>query len=234
MGESLKDQAYRLVKTKIISCEYPPGMVVNEDRLQNDLNITRTPLRDAICRLEQEGFISVRPKKGMVITDITAGDLNQLLEAIIILETSAIKNYATWMDKTSLRELYKYMSSFWDYESCSESIESNMSKVMESTGRLHQLIVDNIRNVHLKKLLSSLQEQRDRVYNMLGWNTVIDYLIQYFSAPNDTIDVVRALIENRYNDAVTYLNLTMQSEKNCILMAWIAMQAENNEGHDAV
>ncbi len=230
MGQSLKDQAYHLLKAKIISCEYPPGMLVNEDKLQTDLNITRTPLRDAICRLEQEDFICVRPKKGMVIADITAGDLNQLLEAIIILETSAIKNYATWMDKSSLRELHKYMSSFWDYESCSEPIESNMGKVMESAGRLHQLIIDNIRNAHLKRLLCSLLDQRERVYNMLGWDTVISYLIQYFSAPNDTIDVVQALIENRYNDAVTYMNLTMQSEKNCVLMAWIAMQTETNGG----
>jgi DNA-binding GntR family transcriptional regulator len=50
---SLKLFAYNTIKQKIISCEYPPNSLLNEEILKNDLHVSRTPIRDALGRLEQ-------------------------------------------------------------------------------------------------------------------------------------------------------------------------------------
>ena len=64
---SLKLQAYQYLKTKILNCEYRPNEFLNEQKLCAEMgNISRTPMRDALGRLEQEGLITILPKKGLM------------------------------------------------------------------------------------------------------------------------------------------------------------------------
>ena len=69
---SLKLQAYQYLKTKILNCEYRPNEFLNEQKLCAEMgNISRTPMRDALGRLEQEGLITILPKKGLMVSGIT-------------------------------------------------------------------------------------------------------------------------------------------------------------------
>ena len=60
---NLKTQAYITIKQKIATCEYAPGTFLSEELLVEELKISRTPIRDALGRLEQEGLLEIRPKK---------------------------------------------------------------------------------------------------------------------------------------------------------------------------
>lgn len=62
---NLKTLAYKTIKQKIVTCEYAPGLYLNEEILTEELKISRTPIRDALSRLEQEGLIEIKPKKGL-------------------------------------------------------------------------------------------------------------------------------------------------------------------------
>ena len=69
---SLKLQAYQYLKTRILNCEYRPNEFLNEQKLCAEMgNISRTPMRDALGRLEQEGLITILPKKGLMVSGIT-------------------------------------------------------------------------------------------------------------------------------------------------------------------
>ena len=64
---SLKLQAYQYLKTKILNCEYRPNEFLNEQKLCAEMgNISRTPMRDALGRLEQEGLITILDRKSVV------------------------------------------------------------------------------------------------------------------------------------------------------------------------
>ena len=77
---SLKLQAYQYLKTKILNCEYRPNEFLNEQKLCAEMgNISRTPLRDALGRLEQEGLITILPKKGLMVSGITEEDVPQVM-----------------------------------------------------------------------------------------------------------------------------------------------------------
>lgn len=54
--ETLKQHAYNIIKDKIINCEYAPSALLNEEMLKEDVQASRTPIRDALGRLEQEGL----------------------------------------------------------------------------------------------------------------------------------------------------------------------------------
>ena len=60
---NLKTLAYNSIKQKIITCEYAPGTYLSEELITDQLKISRTPVRDALSRLEQEGLLEIRPKK---------------------------------------------------------------------------------------------------------------------------------------------------------------------------
>ena len=56
-----------MIKEKIINCEFAPGAVYNEEYLCEEVNTSRTPVRDALGRLEQEGLIKIMPKRGILL-----------------------------------------------------------------------------------------------------------------------------------------------------------------------
>ena len=66
--------------------ELPPGTVVREDDLQERLGIGRTPIREALQRLEREQLVSIIPRRGVMVTPIDVGDLALLFESRSILE----------------------------------------------------------------------------------------------------------------------------------------------------
>src|SRR4051794_1573230 len=76
----LKDQAYLRLKDAIVSLQIPPGTPLVEARLAEQLGISKTPIRHALIRLEQEGFVHTVPFKGTFVHYVTADDMRELFE----------------------------------------------------------------------------------------------------------------------------------------------------------
>ena len=85
MKETLKDRAYRELCEKIINLEYPPNTLLSEEQICQDLNITRTPVREAIINLQQDKLITVLPKKGLLITPITLETVDNFFEIRLLI-----------------------------------------------------------------------------------------------------------------------------------------------------
>ena len=78
--KSLKQQAYDEIKRKIVTCEYAPNTLLNEELLREELHVSRTPIRDALSRLEQKGLITILPKKGIMVSSLSINDINMVFE----------------------------------------------------------------------------------------------------------------------------------------------------------
>lgn len=76
--ETLKQHAYNIIKDKIINCEYAPSALLNEEMLKEDVQASRTPIRDALGRLEQEGLVTILPKKGIMVAPLTIREIDPL------------------------------------------------------------------------------------------------------------------------------------------------------------
>ncbi|MBY7144479.1 GntR family transcriptional regulator [Virgibacillus sp. NKC19-3] len=83
----LKDIAYQKIKEKILEEEYQPGNFLSERTLINDLNMSKTPIKNALVRLETENFVTVSSKQGIIINDLSVERINDIYNLRIALET---------------------------------------------------------------------------------------------------------------------------------------------------
>jgi DNA-binding GntR family transcriptional regulator len=88
---SLKQQAYEQIKQKIVSLELSPGSVIDEAALQAELELGRTPIREALQRLALEKLVIIIPRRGMFVADIGMMDLQRLFEVRVMLEGMAAR-----------------------------------------------------------------------------------------------------------------------------------------------
>ncbi len=88
---SLRQRAYECIKQKIVSLELSPGSVIDEAALRAELDLGRTPIREALQRLSLEKLVVIVPRRGMFVADIGVMDLQRLFEVRVILEGMAVR-----------------------------------------------------------------------------------------------------------------------------------------------
>src|SRR2546430_12693669 len=88
-ARSQSEEAYLRLLERIVSLEMPPGSVVNEAQLREDLKIGRTPIREALQRLARENLVRSIPHRGTFVTDVNITDLARITEVPIVLEAPA-------------------------------------------------------------------------------------------------------------------------------------------------
>src|SRR5690242_4804455 len=90
-ARSQSEEAYARILERIVSLEMPPGSVVNEARLREELRIGRTPIREALQRLARENLVKPIPHRGTFVTDVNITDLARITEVRVVLEAHAAR-----------------------------------------------------------------------------------------------------------------------------------------------
>jgi DNA-binding GntR family transcriptional regulator len=80
-ARSLAEQAYELLEEKLVTLDLPPGAQVSEGQLIDMTGLGRTPVREAIQRLAQQDMFVVLPRRGLVVTPVSRGNMLHILEA---------------------------------------------------------------------------------------------------------------------------------------------------------
>ncbi|MFT7648582.1 MAG: DNA-binding GntR family transcriptional regulator [Candidatus Poriferisodalaceae bacterium] len=88
---SLRDQAYLRLRELIVHLDFAPGDVLREDDLKERLGLGRTPIREALQRLEREHFVTVIPRRGMFVAGVDVSELSMLFETRAVLEPYAAR-----------------------------------------------------------------------------------------------------------------------------------------------
>ena len=91
---SLVDAAYRTMRAKILDNEWAPGHRALEQELALELGVSRTPVREALIRLAQEGLVEVVPRHGMRVLPVSAADMNEIYQLLGSLEATAAEMVA--------------------------------------------------------------------------------------------------------------------------------------------
>ncbi|MGP4079053.1 GntR family transcriptional regulator [Pseudalkalibacillus sp. R45] len=96
---SIRERAYRYLKDLILEGEFQPGDRLIERELATKLNISRTPIREALFRLESQGFVKTVPRKGVIVTNISEEEVIEVFTILSSLEVLAAKLAAQKMDE---------------------------------------------------------------------------------------------------------------------------------------
>lgn len=89
--ESLADRACRLLREQIFSNELPPGYRGLEEELALRLKMSRTPVHEAVIRLQLEGLVRVEPRRGVLVLPISPRDMREIYEVVTAVETAAVE-----------------------------------------------------------------------------------------------------------------------------------------------
>jgi DNA-binding GntR family transcriptional regulator len=98
----LKQQVYDYLREKMRTGEISPGSEINLDETSRKLGVSRTPLRDALLELEMEGFVTIYPRRGVVVNRLFLRDIRNFYEIIGALESAAL---VSAFDKLGTREV---------------------------------------------------------------------------------------------------------------------------------
>ena len=86
---SLVDEAYSTVKARILNNEMLPGDQMLEQELAAALGMSRTPMREALVRLAEEGLVAVQPRRGVRVLPVSPDDMREIYELLMCLESTA-------------------------------------------------------------------------------------------------------------------------------------------------
>lgn len=161
MKRNLQKTAYDIIRDRIIACEYLPGAMLTEEYLKDSLNISRTPVRGALGRLEQEGLVIIKPKKGILVSPITMDEVNNIYEVRILYETFAIANYGNLIGVEDLYEAYNTLNRL-DIEGMDKSTFFNMDD------EFHRMIMRVVKNKYILRSYDTIYAQNSRLRLITG------------------------------------------------------------------
>ncbi len=167
------EKAYSKIKMQIVTTAMPPGSVISEAQLMDELRLGRTPIREAIKQLQAENLVTVTPRRGMFVADITVTDLTHIFEVRIVLEALAARLAAQRITPDQLSELRRLAE---EYQHTSSN---NKTQLIQLDEAFHTLIAEAANNKFLSKELAHYYNLSLRIW----------YLAINFAQPED-IDVV--------------------------------------------
>ena len=153
----LRDVVFNTLRQAILKGELKPGERLMEIALADKLGVSRTPIREALRKLEQEGLVVMIPRRGAQVADITEKDLNDVLEVRIALENMAIEKACKRMTEEQMRQMRHAEKEF-------ERVlaEGNLVRIAEADVDFHEVIYQAADNARLYQVLSNLREQMYR------------------------------------------------------------------------
>ncbi len=151
----LRDVVFQTLRRAIITGELSPGERLMEISLANQLGVSRTPVREAIRKLELEGLVIMIPRKGAQVAKITENNLRDVIEIRSALEEFAASLACERLDDEGRKELMKKHIEFKNTVEKGGDIVS----IIEKDEQFHDAIVLASKNRRLITIINSLREQ---------------------------------------------------------------------------
>lgn len=150
---ALTEWAYRYIKGAILSLILAPGSQLIINNLTDELNISRTPVREALLRLEKDGLVRIEPRAGFYVTEITRRNLEELYEIRELLESRAIEEAVKNLSDSDLEQIDRNIKDSW------LSIRNeDVDKFLQLEIEFHTFLIDHSWNQQLISIMESLHD----------------------------------------------------------------------------
>ena len=146
------ERAYAEVRRRILDGRFPAGHRLKEIELAREFGLSRTPVRDALSRLNVEGFLEFRPNLGATVSVWSEAQIEQMFKIRALLEPFATEIAATLITEAQiadLRELCGVMEAAARRES-----DEDLQRLAAANQRFHHIVIDAAQSEHLAKLIS--------------------------------------------------------------------------------
>jgi DNA-binding GntR family transcriptional regulator len=164
----LADHAAEEIRRMVMQNQFSPWEPLSEFHLAQMLNISRTPVREAITQLEQEGLLKVVPGKGAFVIELTKDDFREVNSLRLVLEPLAAETAIHFIPMEEVIEQKALWTKIAEDLRARRDLSAEM--LAESDDRLHWLFIDHCDNSRLRNFLGVLRCQMGR-YVRATWET---------------------------------------------------------------
>lgn len=157
---SLVDAAYDALKAAIRDNLFAPGHQASEQEVATQLGMSRTPVHEAIIRLQEDGLVRVLPRRGVVICVISPSDMREIYGVIIAVEAAAAEALAE-QDETARFQTCEELTTL--NEAMSEALAGDdLAAWAAHDGALHRCLVERCGNGRLVRIFHNIMDQSHR------------------------------------------------------------------------
>lgn len=153
----LREIVLEALKEAIVNGKLKPGERLMEQQVAEELGVSRTPVREAIRKLEIEGFVIIIPRKGAYVSDISLKDIVQVFEVRAAMEALAAGLAAQRIADEQLEKLERKLV---EVKNAVDS--SDLDNIIQFDTDFHEIIYEASRNDRLVQILNNLREQIQR------------------------------------------------------------------------
>lgn len=153
----LRDVVFKTLRQGILTGELKPGERLMEIHLANKLGVSRTPIREAIRKLELEGLVTMIPRRGAEVAQITEKSMKDVLEVRKVLDNLSVELAC---DRITEEEKEMLQNACVDFEDAVKT--GDFSMIAKTDVAFHDIIVAATRNIRLSQMVNNLAEQMYR------------------------------------------------------------------------
>jgi DNA-binding GntR family transcriptional regulator len=154
-GSPLVDRAYKEIRHKLLNGEYLPGSLLSESELALGLNMSRTPIRDAIRLLEKEGFVQTLTKRGIRVSTVEVKelcDMFDLLTALYLFALEVVEQYQIKVEMETMKHHYMRVV---------QASEQHNNREYYENGMLIMRIL--LESIHNSSILNTFDAYKDKI-----------------------------------------------------------------------
>ena len=194
-GEGAREYVLRVLKKNIIECALKPGQMLSENALTEELNVSRTPVREALVELSKIDLIEVLPKRGSRVTKINYALVEESNFARKVLEKAIVEiccdlekpqDFFRLEENLKLQKRFLYMS--------------NQSRLLELDDEFHQLLFQMAKKSHVYDYLEDIRVPFDRI-RYLSLLVIFD-----LQTVNDHIEILNAIRQRNKEEALAVMD----------------------------
>jgi DNA-binding GntR family transcriptional regulator len=158
---SLRGRVFVRLENDILNGKYKPGESLNESKVANELNVSRTPVREAIRQLELEGLVAYVPNKGSTVKGLSTEDIDDIFEIRMKIEGMAAKRAAANITLAQLKEL-KEVVEFEEFY----TQKGDTEQILKLDTKFHEIIFKASGSRLLDRTLTSFHHYIQRARNL--------------------------------------------------------------------
>ena len=201
------DHAYQMIWQQIITGEHGQGARRNDSELATRLGLSRTPVRQALYRLAQDGLVRADARHGFSVRTFTVQDVHEIYDVRRALEVMALRLAAPHLKAQDLGAELDAVHALQDtYEDCSVAV------LFQSDLRLHNLLIHKSENGRLIRFLATLRSQSGVIQ---FWDT--SFRLRNRVALDEHECILKALVAGNTDEAATHLDRHLINAKHGVL-----------------
>jgi DNA-binding GntR family transcriptional regulator len=182
-GAPLAEKAYLLLRNRIVTLQMPPGSAIDEDALMRELDMSRTPIREAVIRLAKDNLVTVVPRRQTLVSEVRIGYLAQISEVRTQLEGFAASLAAERFTQASAEELCGLLDELRRLEQ-----SGDYGELIALDRKVHGFVYRTCRNSFLEHDLSRYYYLSLRI-----WFLVLEHVARLHEAVSEHRDLLLAI-----------------------------------------